>query len=212
MGDFLKYISDEWSVISAAPLTFVILGLLMAGVLYFVLTWYYSGQLETLKGRIDIRDDQIEDYKAKLNGATPEEAKARMDRLQGELDSLKPRQLGADKRQKIVAAASARPKGRLEVGNDMSCADSAGYKGELVRAFQDAGWTVIGPSFLGRAQAPVCGLAVSVANLNSQTALETAVIDALRAAQIDFEIEAGGAGEADVRIDVTAKLPSSSSA
>lgn len=215
MEQYLTFIKKEWGVVSGAPLTFVTLALFMGGCVYAVMKWYYSGQIETLKGRISLKDDQLSSYREKLSGASPEEAKAKIDRLQADLDALKPeigalkpRQLGGQKREKIVATARARPRGLLVVAHDLSCADAVGYKEELVAAFKAAGWRVVKSSFMGAALTTKCGLSLLVDDPTNLTPLETAVMDVLNIAQIEFEIAEGTAPEeSDAGLWVTARLP-----
>lgn len=70
MDKFIGYIAKEWSVISQAPFTFIILATLMLALAYFAANWRFSSIIEqvkasneTLKERLLLKSEQAESYK-----------------------------------------------------------------------------------------------------------------------------------------------------
>ena len=72
-------------MIAEAPLVFGAAVLFLGAIVWAALRWRYSAI-------IDHRNHIIALYKARLNGATPDQAKAKMDSLEGQVASLKNRE------------------------------------------------------------------------------------------------------------------------
>jgi uncharacterized protein YxeA len=73
--DVLKYIIGDFSVIRGAPIA-LILSLAAASLLiFYLMTWAYGRENSYLR-------TQLDDYKEKLKGATPQEARDRIDGLE----------------------------------------------------------------------------------------------------------------------------------
>ena len=75
----------EVRLISEAPFVFGAAVLLLGAIIWAALRWRYSSI-------IDHRDRTIALYKARLDGASPDQAKAKMDSLEGQVVSLKNRE------------------------------------------------------------------------------------------------------------------------
>ena len=82
---FVQYVLSEISLIAKAPLVFAAAVLFLGAIIWAALRWRYSSIIER-------RNDIIALYKARLNGATPDQAKAKMDSLEGQVLSLKNRE------------------------------------------------------------------------------------------------------------------------
>lgn len=190
MGDVISILKANWSVIAQAPWVFVILTTLVFGVAWAVINHLKANRIETLEARLKLRDDEISDYKRKLSGATPDEAKARIDSLEGRLNQLMPRRITAEQREQICAALSSAP-GNAEIGSDMACADAPAVSAGLTSAFQAAGWEVSRPSFMGLAVPPMSGLGLRVADPANLSEKESAVIKALRIAGLSVDVQPG---------------------
>jgi len=70
----IEVIKNEWSTISSAPFTFIILFVLAFSLAYVASTWRYQGIIDLLreqvtssKNRIEIKDDQISEYRERLH-------------------------------------------------------------------------------------------------------------------------------------------------
>jgi hypothetical protein len=84
MDQIVNYLLDEMRVISGAPVTFAGTILVIAGVMWWIMSWRYSGIIRS-------RERTIALYKNRLDGASPDEAKAKIDSLEGQIWTLKDR-------------------------------------------------------------------------------------------------------------------------
>jgi hypothetical protein len=82
---FVHYVRDEAKLIAEVPLVFGTAVLFLGAIIWAVLRWRYSAAIEH-------RNRIIALYKARLDGATPDQAKAKMDSLEGQVLSLKDRE------------------------------------------------------------------------------------------------------------------------
>jgi hypothetical protein len=82
---FVDYLSGQVRLIAEIPLVFTAAVLILGGIIWAMLRWRYSVMIEQ-------RNRTIALYKARLNGASPDEAKAKIDSLEGQVLSLKNRE------------------------------------------------------------------------------------------------------------------------
>ena len=82
---FVQYVLGEVRLIAGAPLVFGAAVLFLGAIIWAALRWRYSSLIEH-------RNHIIALYKARLNGATPDQAKAKIDSLEGQVVSLKNRE------------------------------------------------------------------------------------------------------------------------
>jgi hypothetical protein len=82
---FVQYVLGEVRLIAEAPLVFGAAVLFAGAIIWAALKWRYSGIIK-------YRNHVIALYKARLNGATPDQAKAKIDSLEGQVVSLKNRE------------------------------------------------------------------------------------------------------------------------
>jgi hypothetical protein len=155
----IDYLSKEWNVIAQAPVTFIVGGLLIAAAVYGIARIQVGSEISALKERISLRDDRIADYEAKLQGATPDEAAARMAALEARVISLEPRGLTADQIETIVSELRTEPSA-VEILRNAASAQSDRLHRQLVDAFRSAGWEVVANVTLDDADNPPSGLAV----------------------------------------------------
>ena len=211
-----KNLLDQWAVIETAPAIFIMAVLLLSVLIWAAMKWAYSARIENKDSVIELQNAQIGDYKQKLNGASPDEAKARIDALENRLQQLvadvAPRTLTKDQVDSVVQAA-ARVVGdiRISVLLDMASPDGKKLAGLLAVAYKQAGWRVATPSVMGIGNPPVSGLAVHVKNAAALTPAENAVIDGLRRANLEYDLQQAQFGPMpppgpDVEILVTSKL------
>jgi hypothetical protein len=175
-------------VVLQAPLTFAVAAILVAGIVWAALDWKYSAQISDLQSRLSLRDDQINDYKNKLSGATPDEAKNRLDALELQVKALSPRRLTETQKDKIVQSLRG-VSGNISIAQDMGAPDAKVYTGDLALAFQAAGWAVTLPAVLGVGNPPRTGVGLRVANPAALRPAELATKTALEAAGIAFDIQ-----------------------
>lgn len=81
MPQWMQDLFTGWPMIrSNLPTFFVILALIITTV-WVVVNFSYSGVLASKNAQIELQDRQIADYKQKSGGATPDQAKAKIDAL-----------------------------------------------------------------------------------------------------------------------------------
>jgi hypothetical protein len=73
--ELIKYIIGEFSVIRGAPVSFGLSIIAVGLLLFYLMTWGYGRENSYLR-------TQLDDYKEKLKGATPQEARDRIDQLE----------------------------------------------------------------------------------------------------------------------------------
>jgi hypothetical protein len=131
---FVRYILGELHLIVEAPLVFGAAVLLLGAIIWAALRWRYSRGIER-------RNHIIALYKARLNGATPDQAKAKIDSLEGQVVSLKNREWP-----KLAPAAVTdfesvlASQGSHVVSILPTDRDSVFFARDLVDAFKRIGW------------------------------------------------------------------------
>lgn len=216
---FFEYLGSEWSVISGAPLTFVV-SLALAGVLLWLLaSWIYKNRIEDRESRISNKDGEIailqrrlEEYQSKLDGASPDEAKARLDALESRIDALAPRRLNEDQRNAMAAILDPFRGNSVHVLTDMAAPDGRQMAQGLQAAFAAAGWNTEMPQVMGPGNPPHSGVGLIVADPNNMTPAQSAIRSALAAANLPFDVQQGwqrsmpGQPEIAAEILVTSRL------
>ncbi|WP_132250237.1 hypothetical protein [Methylobacterium segetis] len=198
MLELLKNIWDrsvnEGGVVHGAPLLFAISVFFLTSVaaisVWTVINWSYSSRMESLEGRLKLKDDQIADYKEKLSGATPLEAKQRIDALEYQIKALSPRRISSDQKQ-IIINNLAGIKSIVSIAQDMAAPDAKQLSADLAAAFRGAGWGVMLPMVLGPSNVPPSGIALRVRDANALQPIEVRARSALQAAGIEFEVQGG---------------------
>jgi hypothetical protein len=181
--------------------TFIIIAVLIFGAIWWLMDWRYGGIITSRDGIIANKDSEItlmrgqrDDYKEKLSGATPEQAKARIDALESRLARLEPRRLTETQRADLTARLRI-PTGAtylVAVSRDMACADCSGLAADISRAFSGAGgWQISNPMMMGINNTPPHGIAVRCADINNPSPEARIVIEAMRAARIQFDLQPG---------------------
>lgn len=178
-------------MIAQAPWSFLICIFVVGGIIFLVLRALKAQEIADLKSRLDLRIDEITDYRRRLDGASPEEAGARMDDLEAQLARLQPRRLTAGQR-RLISAAVAGQGLSVSIQTDMASVDARGLATDFSSAFQDAGWTVRPSAIFGLVGAPPSGTGVRVADVNNLTAPQLDFLRALREIGVPFDVIGGG--------------------
>jgi hypothetical protein len=183
MEPLIKFITEQWSEIQKAPAIFMVALVLVAWGAYLFARFQ-------VKERIALRDEQLASYKEKLSGASPDEAKARIDGLEATLkrlmDHTKARWLTEDQVDAISRVLIG-SKHTIEIAQDSAAIDGENYSEFLHRAFEQGGWDASNPTVAGDFNVPT-GLAVVLKDLKSYTPAERRVVDALNAAGVKFDV------------------------
>jgi hypothetical protein len=196
MPQWAQNLIDGWPMIRAnLPTFFVILALIIGGV-WIVFQWSYGSLLTSKNGQLELQDRQLSDYREKLQGATPDQAKARIDDLEARVRRVEqtgPRSLTTEQRQIIIQTTRV-PSGAqyaLIVTSEGGCPDCPVYAAAFERALRDAGWNVRNGMVMGPGRRPTAGIALVVPNPAKLSDEASALQRALQAAKIDFEIFQG---------------------
>ncbi|WP_433583539.1 hypothetical protein [Paenibacillus amylolyticus] len=74
MKEFIDYLNKEWSTVSKAPFTFILLLVITFTAVYVIARWRYESIIGTLKERIEgykdrinSKDEQLNEYRQRLN-------------------------------------------------------------------------------------------------------------------------------------------------
>jgi hypothetical protein len=105
----VKYIFGEFRTIRGAPASSILIVLGIFAVVWIAMDWRYGGFIANRDGVIANRDAEIrlitvqrDDYKDKLGGASPDQAKARIEALEKANESLSARLSVISKRTKPI--------------------------------------------------------------------------------------------------------------
>ncbi len=139
-----KEVLEQCAVIANAPIPFAVLVIVVAGLIWAATNWSYSSVLASKNAQIELQDRQLADYKQKLGGATPEEAKAKIDALEKTIHltiGSRWQPLTQTESDRLTAAVAPLPKRRIQVmyanqlGKDLAQS--------IADAFTKAGWTEV---------------------------------------------------------------------
>ncbi len=190
-----QYFTSEGQAILQAPLSFLVAQTISITVIWWIFNYLYAtringleSSIQSLEGRIKLKDDQINDYKSKLDGATPEEARKRLDELELKLVSLLPRRLTTEQKLKIGEIIS-ELNGSIMIARDGSCHDAAALANDIAEAFRSAKWRVSLPLVMGINTPPTSGIGLLVSDQTNLSHSETLVKLALESARIEFNIQ-----------------------
>jgi hypothetical protein len=84
----MDFLEKNWQLISVNPLPFAALVVIVGGFMWTIASLYFSGQIATSKAQAELAEKQRDDFKSKLAVSSPDEAKTKVDRLEGELAGL----------------------------------------------------------------------------------------------------------------------------
>lgn len=187
---FIEFFAKEGAVIAQAPVTFAIATILIFGLAYAAASFRFGSKIAGLEAergilseRIQLRDDRAAEYERKLQGASPDEAKAELEELKQKLAALVPPRLSPEQANKIVALASKSP-AQMQVVFDSSGPYGDSLANDFLEAFGRAGWDASGINQMGSGGPPRI-----IAVLPHQSAAGSAATDALHAAGIDFDVQ-----------------------
>jgi hypothetical protein len=208
MESLVKYVLGEMNVIAHAPVTIVAALLIVAGVIWWAMDWRYSGIIANRDAELSSARTQRDEYKEKLQGATPDQAKARIDELEARLSSISPRRLNDEQRAALTA------KLKLPLGvlypialTSEASGDSPQFEADFSAVFRAAGgWKISEPSVMGIGNRPPHGIAVRFADLNKPPPEATIVMDALRSINLPFDVQQGGNPIANIELLICTKI------
>jgi len=184
----LRYFVWESRAITGAPVTFGAAVLAMAALISCGVIWAFRHETISLR-------QQLAQYREKLGGASPDQAKAALDVLTEEVTALqarlKPRRVSAAQ-QRAIADRLQVPAGAqyaIAIVQEGGCWDCPQYAADFDGAFRGiAGWSVSHRVIMGLAHRPAHGLAVVLADPAHPAAQESVLLQALQAAGIEVDV------------------------
>lgn len=197
MEQIIKYVVGEMRVIAEAPVTFGLALIALVAAIWWFMDWRYAGvivnkdsDIASKVGELALARSQRDDYKDKLSGATPDQAKARIDSLEARLGAVEPRRLTSDQRAALIARLS--PPGgatpTISIAAEAS-GDSSQLAADFSAAFRSAGgWNIAEPMVMGIGNRPPSGIGINLPDPAKPSPEVLVVIKALQAAKIPFDV------------------------
>jgi len=197
MEQFIKYVLGEIRVIAGAPLSFAVAIFVVGGAIWWLLDWKYAAIISQRDGVISNKDAELslikgqrDEYKDKLSGATPDQAKARIDALEARLAAVEPRRLNTEQRAALIARLSLPPGTvpTIAIAAEAT-SDSPQLAADLAATFKSAGsWNVIEATVMGIGNRPPSGIGINLPDPNNPPMEATIIMNAFRVAKIAFDL------------------------
>lgn len=188
-------IQQQWNAVKSAPVLYIGAICVVAGIIWLLLSHMKANRIESLEERIRLRDDEIADYKRQLDGASPDEAKARIDALEERLNRhaavTSPRIVTQAQGEAAIGFLRRCSGSEIMLTRDGTVADAAQLSGALQTIFAAAGWKTGWSMSVGLTLPVGKGLWLRVRDPQRLSPAQSVVKDALQAAGLDFEIQGG---------------------
>ncbi|MER9329861.1 hypothetical protein [Mesorhizobium sp. M0488] len=195
MGDPIQFLKDNWAVVTQAPWVFVTLVIIVGGGGVAIgRTWLnrtisnLQSDIATLESRHIAKDEKIADYQSKLNGATPDEARNLISALERRLAALEPRNLDPEQSRLLSTHLSNKP-GSIQLIKDVGSPESGKIYAQFGVLLRRLGWELMEGSVMGLGNPPPTGIAVQSHAGDTLTEDAKALIAALQAAGIEYDVQ-----------------------
>ncbi len=137
----IKHILGELRIILAAPISFAVVIVASFAIIWWIMDWRYGGIISNRESELQLVTAQRDDYRDKLKGASPDEAKAKIETLQNIISQTigaKWPPLTKDQSERLTAAVATLSKRRIQV----MYANQLGKElaQSIADAFVKAGW------------------------------------------------------------------------
>jgi hypothetical protein len=181
-------ITPQFAAVWATPAPFVVALLIAAGLIWLILDWRYRAIMANRDSEISLIKGQRDDYKEKLGGATPDQAKARVDALEMRLAMIEPRRLSREQKTQMLADLQSAPS-FISINADMACADCAVFAADFQEVAERASWKVDMARVMADALASPKGLVVITIDAKRPSSAAAALVAALRRLNISHDVE-----------------------
>ncbi len=150
MAEALEELKREAKAVSSAPIFVGALTMVLIVLIWFVVHWSYRSVLSNKNSYIASLERRVADYRETLNGASPEQARRRIEAMELELKTLHirlaPRRLTAAQRESIADRSRLPPGAQsrsLTVMVQENCSDCPAFAAEIAAALRlSDNWTV----------------------------------------------------------------------
>lgn len=82
MPEWLQELISGWPMIKANIPIFIVILALMIGVIWGVMNWTYGAIIASKSSQIELLQQRVTDYEKKLNGASPDQARQKIESLE----------------------------------------------------------------------------------------------------------------------------------
>ncbi|HEX2215611.1 MAG TPA: hypothetical protein VHG27_02780 [Xanthobacteraceae bacterium] len=214
MPSWTDKIREEARAVASAPILSAIALALSLAIIWGIVHWSYGAALENRDNHIAQLERRVSEYRDKLNGATPDEAKKRIEGLETEITTLRvrlqPRRLTPVQRQAIIDRSrlpSGATPNALTVSHEEKCSDCAQFAADLIEALRTAEGFVLETGIVaGLSRRPRYGLAIRVPQPLRPPPEAVMLQQALRSAGVAFDVIAG-ATDPPLELLVTERIP-----
>ena len=144
MPPWMQDLFAGWPMIRANLPTFFVIVVLILGAVWWLMDWRYGAIVASKSGQIELQDRQLADYKQKLDGASPDQAKAKIEALENTIRAtIGSRWKPLSKIQISELALKLREieKSRATVMYENALGKQLAQS--VVDAFQEAGWSQV---------------------------------------------------------------------
>ena len=192
--DILDRLYREWISVKAAPVSFLAAIAIAAFVTYRITARFHKANRDGFISKIASLEQQLKaqerNAESGANGdpESPDGIRKRIVDLQAQIRELQLRRLDAELVSRLTAALN-HTTGHVTLSHDTSAPDAGHLAGQLMIAFQAAGWAVKRTMVMGVHESPTHGLGVRVPDPDRLTAPQVAVVSALKATGIRFELQ-----------------------
>ena len=193
MPQWLIKLLEQWYIVRTAPIPFAIVVVIAGIVLWFAISWFYGGILNSKNAQIELLDRQVADWKQKTEKATPDEAAARISDLEASVRRLEPRTISAEQRRQIEKFVQM-PAGSqyvMVIEADLQCNDCNQYSIDFQSILSDAHWRQERIGSMLRHAASAKGVAILTPDPSAPLPEAVALANGLTAAGIAFDLTKG---------------------
>ena len=185
MDDLVSTFAAEFPKLKEVWMSALLLGVacLVAG--WGIGRFMGSEKIGNLQSRLDRRDDDIADYKNQLAGKTPDEAAARIARLEATIAHMSPLAL-SDEQIDAMTRVLGKTRSAVRINRDVSSANVDHAYRQMISLFGKSGWLVEDGVVLGSKENASCGVRL-ILRPDMDEAAVTAIRSALETAQITFD-------------------------
>jgi len=187
---FMKYVLGEFHTIAEAPASFVVVIVGCLFLAWVAMDWRYGVLINHKDSEIALAKSQRDDYRDKLGGASPDQAKERIDALERRLAQIEPRRLDQEQRTKLSSRLlSLVPSTPVKVSADGMCSDCNQYAAHFIASLSGAGWQTLTPVAMGIGgpKSPK-GVTLRIYDLGNSSPEGILLAQAFEAAAIPFDV------------------------
>lgn len=182
----------EANAIAAAPVIFISVIIVVGLGIWGLLSLVYRTRLSNKDSQIELLKSRLAAYGEKLDGATPDEAKERIEKLEQQVKQLMPRTLNPEQKQALGRhLRTLGPARSIEITNEVTGGpDGKKYADDLGRLFESVGWAVTRNSCMGQTH-PATGLGIALVGA-IPVGIESDLIQVFQSVGLAFDSLPGG--------------------